>query len=808
MKKILLTALSFVLLSIPLRAQTLKAYMSAADEAFDSAQYYPALVYYSNAMEFDTENLDVVYKTAEAARNFSAFSLAEGYYQKVLDNDSENSYPLAAYNLGEVKQKQAKYEEARDAYKLYLSEHNGEDEYYTAKANKEIKACDFAEKAINNPNPRYTLNYLGESVNTGDSDVGPRVINDKLYYSSMRNTNEGDYDKPADKFSRIYESEEGGNGKLMNNDINNTTLNVAHLTHNTEGTRAYYSVCTNVSDVELMCDLYYRDIDSDGKYGNAVKLPDHVNAPSASTTQPSIAFDAEKNNDVLYFVSNRENPNPDKGKKDIWYTVIDSDGSFSQPTPLNEINTSENDESPFYHLESGALYFASQGYQGMGGYDIYKSYHNNGSFGTPNVMPAPVNSSFNDAHYWLSEDGLTAYFSTDRHPSSIYSDAEYEACCYDIYKLDIKELKLKLNVETFDKKTSLPLDSCIVGLYDPSCSTLIEEKVGTTSNFFEFDIVADKNYCIITDRGCFGSDTIKLSTRGITESQTIKRKSFLTPECLFLKVLPVDKSTGEPLAGAKVRVGDLPPQEDAIATSYDFMIEPGTEYDILGTKLGYNAGRNKVEADESATKTFIVKIVELDRYPWLPLTLYFDNDYPNPRSTRTFTRNKYSDTYTPYYAKKETFKRNFSAPLSGDEKEAAAQRVDEFFELNVKAGGEKLQLFLASLLKHLQTGERLEISIRGYTSPLASGKYNLALGQRRVSSVRNEIEAYMDGVFKDYLNPVNGGEPQLVITDISYGKTTAPPEVSSSSTDKRNSVYSVEASKERRVQIIRVESID
>ena len=127
-----------------------------------------------------------------------------------------------------------------------------------------------------------------------------------------------------------------------------------------------------------------------------------------------------------------------------------------------------------------------------------------------------------------------------------------------------------------------------------------------------------------------------------------------------------------------------------------------------------------------------------------------------------------------------------------------------FWQDSVKGGNDKLQLFLGSLLKHLRTGERLEISIRGYASPLAADKYNLALGQRRVSSVRNEIEKHQNGVFLQYLN---GPNPSLIITDISFGETTAPSQISSSSSDKRNSVYSIEASKERRAKIIKVESI-
>ena len=89
--------------------------------------------------------------------------------------------------------------------------------------------------------------------------------------------------------------------------------------------------------------------------------------------------------------------------------------------------------------------------------------------------------------------------------------------------------------------------------------------------------------------------------------------------------------------------------------------------------------------------------------------------------------------------------------------------------------------------------------MKGYASPVAATTYNLYLGQRRVSSVRNEIDRYNNGSIKKYID-----SGQLVINDISYGETLAPQGISDSSQNKRLSVYSVEASKERRVEIIQV----
>jgi len=89
------------------------------------------------------------------------------------------------------------------------------------------------------------------------------------------------------------------------------------------------------------------------------------------------------------------------------------------------------------------------------------------------------------------------------------------------------------------------------------------------------------------------------------------------------------------------------------------------------------------------------------------------------------------------------------------------------------------------------------LQIEGYTSPLASNEYNKALGQRRVFSIKNELKSYQGGVLASYID-----SGQLKIKDISYGEERAPSGISDQRSDTPNSIYSVEASKERRASIV------
>jgi tetratricopeptide (TPR) repeat protein len=184
---------------------------------------------------------------------------------------------------------------------------------------------------------------------------------------------------------------------------------------------------------------------------------------------------------------------------------------------------------------------------------------------------------------------------------------------------------------------------------------------------------------------------------------------------------------------------------------------------------------------------------------FLPLALYFDNDEPDKRTRRTSTQKTYEETYRAYLTQRSDYLRQYAAPVGEDEKEQALERMDAFFDEEIVRGMEHLELFSIILLDRLQAGDTLEIFIRGFTSPRAQSDYNLALGARRVSSVRNHFSRWRSGMFMPYLD---GG--QLKISERSFGESTASGDVSDLLDDLRGSVYSIGAMRERRVEIIEV----
>lgn len=185
----------------------------------------------------------------------------------------------------------------------------------------------------------------------------------------------------------------------------------------------------------------------------------------------------------------------------------------------------------------------------------------------------------------------------------------------------------------------------------------------------------------------------------------------------------------------------------------------------------------------------------------LPVTLYFHNDRPNPDSWATSTKINYMTSYNKYTAMLDKYKIEYAKGLSGDKSEEAKEDIESFFVEYVDQGVKDLELFRKLLLKELDKGAKINITIKGFASPLAKTKYNVNLTKRRISSLVNYMREYDNGVFAKYLDDTaeNGGK--VVFSEVPFGEYTANQETSDNPNDVQNSVYSRAAAKERKIEI-------
>jgi hypothetical protein len=187
----------------------------------------------------------------------------------------------------------------------------------------------------------------------------------------------------------------------------------------------------------------------------------------------------------------------------------------------------------------------------------------------------------------------------------------------------------------------------------------------------------------------------------------------------------------------------------------------------------------------------------------VPLTLYFHNDEPDPKTKNSVTTKNYETTYSDYKLLLPLYTNEFQKGLSGDLKDKATNKIENFFADSVDAGMEDLRKFSDLLQKVLLKGETVKITMKGYCSPLASTDYNINLAKRRISSLRNYFIETKNGFFVRYINNTNANEGKIIFEDVDIGELPAS-KVSDDLKDKRNSVYNPIAASERKIQIIAV----
>jgi len=792
MKKILLLSLLFIVSVQIGSTQSLKQYIEAAESAYADKDYYSALSYFKEAHRLDDSNTDLLFKIAESARKFNSYTVAEAKYTSLLELDTEAKYPMATYWLAEMKHKQGKYDEAMELYNTYIAEFGGENVYFTNKADKEMKACEWSKGIVENPDDGVNILRLGTEVNTPYSEFSGVLKEDELHYASMQFEKLDDEHTPSRHISKIMTSKDGALGEIMEGGINSDIVNTGNISYSSDGKFLYYTICDYINTSDIRCDIYYRTL-NDGNYGEPVKLPDYINSPDHTSTQPAIAHDKSSNMDLLFFVSDREGG---KGKMDIWYTKINEGMEFSEPMNVSEINTPENEITPYCHQSTSELYFSSDGYQGLGGYDVYFVSKQNASFSKPTHVGPPTNSSYNDIYYTLNDAGTKGYLSSNRK-GSLYLDTENEGCCYDIYKLDIEPIVIDLLALTFDKSDGSQLFGSTVKLYDAESDELLATVPNELGYEHKFELERNRCYYVVAEKLTFNPDRVQFCTNGVTSSETITKKLFLERNVVLLDVFAFDKKTGLGINGCTFALIDNSDRTNIVTNKnpngndHHFTLVPGGKYTLIGTHPLYGKKTLLIDANDVDDSGRIIKKVYFEKglNLFLPLVLYFDNDRPGRRSQTTTTSLSYTETYNPYIVKKREFMK----------KGPDAQSVGDFFDVEVKGNYKKLKLFLEGLTRALGSGESLDIVVKGYASPRAPTEYNLKLGQRRVWTLKNEINNYGGGVLKRYIS-----SGQLRITDVSLGENTAPSEINDQYKNEKLSVYSVEASKERRIEILKV----
>lgn len=527
-------------------SQSKTVWLNTADKNFEKKDYYNALIYYQKVLD-DTIALQtdmLPYEVQLANRTLSKKPKTKGNrtvtleeytnhqialcYQYTFDYKraeeqfsktyKSNGYPDDAYLYGNALKNNEKYSEAIDTYELFIRSNPDSDSLIEA-AITAIQGCNFilndskakteaivriADTTVfNKGTASFAVSYFGgtnrvmfTSARPGGVILKPEQQSEYLldiYWTQKEN---GQW-LPATNFGRPMNSAQQDAASTVNN-----TNTIFYTRWNDENRKEQNIYLARMFDF---------------KFFEAYKLDERVNVPGYISIQPNISLDGK----TMYFSSDRPGG---QGGMDIWKIALDSLGNIvGEAENLGlKVNSSADEVTPFFHDATSTLFFSSNGYNSIGGLDIFKSNYDaeRHTYAIPENMGTPINSSFDDTYLIFDTRLEKGFFSSDREPCEF-------GHCYNIYEILNSEIIVTLEGYTYVKGTEDILPNSTVTIKDvrgvANNYTISTDKNG----YYHVDITIGEEIFLKAQKEGYFADAAVINTKTITESTTLRQDFYL-----------------------------------------------------------------------------------------------------------------------------------------------------------------------------------------------------------------------------------------------------------------------------------------
>ena len=799
--KLLFSLLMIVTFQFNSFGQKLENWLKAGDQSFYvEKDYRTAFNFYQAATNYDSTRVDIWVKMAESARNMQGLQTARSIYDKVLSfPDSvvtaENYFYSAWINM-----RLADYKGAQKNLQSYFRKAKEGDPLKNKALMMESSCNRILKEYANYSNVPEQTKKISTSNDCLEAEFGAVAYKNDLIYAKFSEKERVTSKKDSIAFV--------SNLRLMNSQGDTNWLPqlavpnklISGVTFLPENTGLYYCLCDKVNLMEVRCDIYFRKFNENGGVGEPLKIA--ANASGFSTQHPAVGKDI--NGKLwLYFSSNRPGG---KGKDDLYRAAVLENGEVDAPENLSTLNTSEEDVTPFFHTPTQRLYFSTQGRFTFGGYDVYASSPTLNDWSNPMNMGIQMNASSDDLFFSLSEKGINGWLTVRGEKGSSCTTEVPDACCYNLVTWEMPMRKVRILARNAND-SSLIRDANLSVQNLPSGTV---EKVDVSyGNWPYFSWNSSDNYAVGVQSDGFDPYQGELNIAGFPfAGDTVVIELYLNPTIIELQVLTFDDRTKEALNGTTVNLLKWIDTKNAVdniqtnekGNSFTFSVIQNHKYKLIASKENYESVEKDISFNLSDVKGLGKKItIEVYLKPPLstPVALYFDNDIPKAKEMKIKGTENYVELSNTYFNQKESFISNFTKVLPEAEKFILNEQYDLFFDREVKMGTVSLEYLSKAIAAKLEEGKKLEITLSGFASPLGSASSNKLLSDRRIKTIQNYLLQSNQGKLAESVK--NG---QLKFITSAYGENKSKKQVSDNPMDKRNSVFSLVASVERRVEIL------
>ncbi len=398
------------------------------------------------SIEIDNKYLEAWLSLAGVYGQQKNYQSSVGYYEKAFAQDTDFTieyklpYSINLAGLGE-------FEKALNAINELLDKKPPKNSTSLKAAEYRKRSYEFAlEYAKKNGNKNYVFapQNMGAGINTIESEYFPSLTIDgkQLVFTRRLNGLNEDF------FSSIKDSIQWRMPKPIEGNVN-TGQNEAAQNISLDGQWLVFTGCNRPQGFGS-CDIYISYLDKDA-WSDPVNAGGWINSDQWES-QPCLSPDKRE----LYFASRRHGG---FGGSDIYVSRLLPNGKWGEAENMGEgINTSGDEESPFIHADNQTLYFTSNYWPGYGDFDLF--YIRKGPMGDwskPINLGYPINTISREGTLFVSANGKTAYYASDRNDSKGGMD---------IYSFELREdirpyKTLWVKGRVFDKKTTKGLPSSV-----------------------------------------------------------------------------------------------------------------------------------------------------------------------------------------------------------------------------------------------------------------------------------------------------------------------------------------------------------
>ena len=389
------------------------------------------LTHYSFS-EVKEELMSIQKKEGESAQIFNMYALiywlkedflkAKEFAEKTLSLCPEN-FSTSHYILGILSYKYRDYNQS--VYHLNKSSQIGVIERFRTRASEVLNKASILDNIMKDTVP-YSP-QLVEGRSTEADEYLPLISPDQeMIFLTRRGVREelGVINKESEDF--IVSQGDINSldpGRAMEYPFNQNN-NEGGATITIDNNILYFTICGKFGSNYNNCDIYYVERNQGGGWSDLISLQS-INNPRSWESQPSISVDGSS----LIFASDRKGG---FGGIDLYIVKKDKFGHWGVPKNMGPIINSEfNEKSPFFHVDGETMYFSSEQFPSLGGYDIFMTkLQSNNNWAVPVNIGFPINTKDDELGMFVTTDGKTAYFCSNKLEGiggwDLYSFSLYE----------------------------------------------------------------------------------------------------------------------------------------------------------------------------------------------------------------------------------------------------------------------------------------------------------------------------------------------------------------------------------------------